>query len=111
MKELSPDYFASASHFFMKEFLAAPAKGFPFLLTAFSAQLDAPAALLPPSHFLMEEALAAPVSGLPLLPTAFVSQSEAACVAAGVAASAFTAGAAGFAAAGWVGATTAGLHP
>lgn len=93
----------------MKEFLAAPAKGFPFLLTAFSAQPDAPAALLPPSHFLMDEALAAPVSGLPFLPTAFVWQSEAAGVATGVAASAFTAGEAGFAAAGWVGATTPGL--
>jgi hypothetical protein len=109
MKKLSPDYFASASHFFMKEFLAAPANGFPFLLTAFSAQPDGPAALLPPSHFLMEEALAAPVSGLPFLPTAFASQPEVAVVAVGDAASAFTAGAAGFAAAGWAGVTTAGL--
>ena len=93
----------------MKEFLAAPANGFPFLLTAFSAQPDGPAALLPPSHFLMEEALAAPVSGLPFLPTAFASQPEVAVVAVGDAASAFTAGAAGFAAAGWAGVTTAGL--
>src|SRR5664279_6348430 len=109
MKKLSPDYFASASHFFMKEFLAAPANGFPFLLTAFSAQPDGPAALLLPSHFLMEEALAAPVSGLPFFPTAFASQSEVAVVAAGDAASAFTAGAAAFVVTGWAGATTAGL--
>jgi hypothetical protein len=33
---------ADAWHFFIKEFLAAPTSGLPFLLTAFTSQLAAP---------------------------------------------------------------------
>ena len=52
---------ASASHFFMKEFFAAPARGVPFLSMALSAHPDV--ALESASHFLIDEAFAAPASG------------------------------------------------
>lgn len=71
---------ASASHFFMNEAFAAPASGFPSLLTAFSAHPDPAAAptLASASHFLMKEAFAAPAKGFPSLVTALDSQSDAA---------------------------------
>jgi len=69
---------ASASHFFMNEFLAAPAKGLPFLSIALSAHPDGAAALVSASHFLIDEAFAAPASGFPSLLTALASHSDAA---------------------------------
>jgi hypothetical protein len=68
----------SFSHFFMKEAFAAPARGLPFLPTAFASQLDEAALVPPASHFFMKEALAAPASGLPDFDTACASQLEAA---------------------------------
>src|SRR4051812_18259942 len=65
---------ASASHFFMKLDLAAPASGLPFLSIAFDAQAGAAAALLSFSHFFMKLDLAAPASGLPFLSMALASQ-------------------------------------
>lgn len=71
---------ASASHFFINEALAAPARGLPFLPIALSAQPDPAAA--PPfasaSHFFMKDVFAAPERGLPSLPMALAAQSDAA---------------------------------
>lgn len=90
---------ASASHFFMNEAFAAPARGLPFLPTAFSAQPEAAEA--PPfasaSHFFMNEALAAPARGLPSLPTALDAQPDAAAAGAAFDAAAGVAGVAGVA--------------
>src|SRR5216683_864955 len=61
------DPYASASHFFRKLALAAPASGLPSALTALSAH----ASVL---HFLTKLVLAAPASGLPSFPTALLSQ-------------------------------------
>jgi len=73
-------FFASASHFFMNEFFAAPYSGLPALLTAFASQPDPEAVelLASASHFFMKDVLAAPASGLPALLTALVAQSDAA---------------------------------
>jgi hypothetical protein len=71
-------FFASASHFLIDAALAAPDKGFPALLSAFSSQDAATASL---SHFLMTAALAAPASGLPFLSIALASQPESAATA------------------------------
>jgi hypothetical protein len=67
-------FFASASHFLTEAALAAPAKGLPSLLTAFSSQVGAAFAADSFSHFLMEAALAAPANGLPSLLKALASQ-------------------------------------
>ena len=64
----------SATHFFMNEFLAAPARALPFLSTALAVQPDAATASA--SHFLIDDDLAAPVSGLPSLLTALASQAD-----------------------------------
>ena len=64
----------SATHFFMKEFLAAPARALPFLSTALAVQPDAATASA--SHFLIDDDLAAPVRGLPSLLTALASQAD-----------------------------------
>jgi len=79
---------ASASHFFMKLLLAAPANALPFLSTAFVAQAGAAAALLSFSHFLTKLFLAAPANALPFLSTALASQLAPAAMAAGAAADA-----------------------
>ena len=64
----------SATHFFMNEFLAAPARALPFLSTALAVQPDAATASA--SHFLIDDDLAAPVRGLPSLLTALTSQAD-----------------------------------
>lgn len=60
----------------MKDDLAAPASGLPFLPTALVSQLAAaePFPLFSASHFFIKEFLAAPASGLPFLSTAFDAQ-------------------------------------
>jgi hypothetical protein len=58
----------------MNEDFAAPAKGLPFLSTAFVSQAAVAPLLLPLSHFFMKEVFAAPASGFPSLPTARASQ-------------------------------------
>lgn len=63
----------------MNAALAAPAKGLPFLPTAFVAHSEsaATASLASASHFFRKDCLAAPAKGLPFLPMALASQSEA----------------------------------
>jgi hypothetical protein len=75
---------ASASHFFMKDVLAAPASGFPSFPTALLAHAVETLLLLPASHFLMKELLAAPASGFPFLSIAWDSQLDPAAVGAGL---------------------------